>query len=67
VTGFFSWLRRKVTEAVLGGFADAARALHEAEDVEALLLEHRQDVPALPPAAKEEDAPARGNGKRVKA
>jgi hypothetical protein len=67
MTGFFSWLRRKVTEAVLGGFADAARALHEAEDVEALLLEHRPEVPALPPADREEDAPARGNGKRVKA
>jgi hypothetical protein len=65
MTGFFGWLRRKVTEAVLGGFADAARALHEAEDVEAL-LEHRQDVPALPPADREEDAPARGNGRKVK-
>jgi hypothetical protein len=66
MTGFFGWVRRKVAEAVLGGIADAARALHEAEDVEALLLEHRE-APASPPADREEDAPARGNGKRVKA
>jgi hypothetical protein len=65
MTNFFGWLRRKVTEAVLGGFADAARVLHEAEDVEALLLEHRPEAPALPPA-QEEDAPARGNGRKVK-
>jgi 2-C-methyl-D-erythritol 4-phosphate cytidylyltransferase len=67
MTGLLNWIRRQVRDAFLAGVADAARALHEAEDVEDLLLEHRQDVPALPPAATEEDAPARGNGKRVKA
>jgi hypothetical protein len=67
MVGFFGWVRRKVAEAVIGGVADAARALHEAEDVEALLLEHRPEAPALPAADREGDAPARGNGKRVKA
>jgi hypothetical protein len=66
MTGFFGWVRRKVTEAVLGGVADAARALHEAEDVEALLLEHRPEAPALPAPDREGDAPARGNGRKVK-
>jgi hypothetical protein len=45
MTGFFSWLRRSVRDAVLGGFADAAEALHESEDIPALLLEHRQAAP----------------------
>jgi hypothetical protein len=67
MTGLLNWIRRQVRDAFLAGVADAARALHEAEDVEALLLEHRPEAPALPPADREGDAPARGNGKRVKA
>jgi hypothetical protein len=59
MTGLFSWLRRGVRDAVVGGVADAFADLHRSEDVPALLLEHRQaeDAPAL------EDRAEAGNGK----
>lgn len=59
MTGLFSWLRRSVRDAVVGGVADAFADLHRAEDVPALLLEHRQaeDAPAL------EDRAEAGNGR----
>jgi hypothetical protein len=66
MTGIFNWIRRQVRDAFLAGVADAARALHEAEDVEALLLEHLPEAPALPAPDREGDAPARGNGRKVK-
>jgi hypothetical protein len=62
MTGFFSWLRRSVRDAVLGGFADAAEVLHEAEDVPALLLEHRQAAPEGEAGPEALPAPKR-NGK----
>jgi hypothetical protein len=61
MTGLFSWLRRSVRDAVVGGVADAFADLHRAEDVPALLLEHRAAEPeALPPP---EDRAEAGNGK----
>lgn len=63
--GVFQWIRTSVRDAVLGGFADAAEALHEAEDVPALLLEHRQAAPEGEAGPDALPAPRR-NG-RVKA
>lgn len=60
MTGLFSWLRRSVRDAVLGGIGDAFADMHRAEDVPALLLEHRAAEDA--PPALEGSAEA-GNGK----
>jgi hypothetical protein len=60
MTGLFSWLRRSVRDAVVGGVADAFADLHRAEDVPALLLEHRAAEDA--PPALEGPAEA-GNGR----
>jgi hypothetical protein len=55
--GVFSWIRRMVAEAVVGGFADGIGRLRQASEPEALLLEHR------PPAEEPEPEPAR-NGRK---
>jgi hypothetical protein len=60
MTGLFSWLRRSVRDAVVGGVADAFADLHRAEDVPALLLEHRAAEDA-PPAL--EDRAEAGSGR----
>jgi hypothetical protein len=49
----FEWIRTRVRDAVLGGFSDDAAALNDADDVPALLLEHRR-----PDDAPADDAPA---------
>jgi hypothetical protein len=62
---FFSWIRRSVRDAVLGGFADAAEVLHEAEDVPSLLLEHRQATPEGEAGPDALPAPKRNGKARV--
>jgi hypothetical protein len=67
---FFSWLRRRTCDAILGGAADALQQLdpgEAADPAEALaVLRTRLALPALKPDSPAEQAEGNGAGRRGK-